>query len=362
MFKCGYLSGGLYIGPSVGEFVNINHCCYHTTENHITNTNVDLLNNSFLLENRIKAINDQPPDTCSRCVKLEKTTSTSPRIEKLKNFSNLGVVKPFVDTTEIEYIQIRLSNLCNFKCIMCNENNSHLIAKEKNKKFISLADSVYNELTNFFSTASSLKKVVIAGGEPFYDQRIIDLIKYIPSNINLIFHTNGSITDYNIFKSLEKFKKVTLSFSIDGTDNYFNYQRVNGNFDVIMENINLIKSYNLPNIEFHCTSTITCINVLNLPIFIEKTKNIFNKIEYNVLTRPEFYKINLINPELLNKLKNNITDPILKSHINYAINEKCTDDVINRFWEAANYMKINRNVDIYKMIPEIKEIIRKKNV
>lgn len=357
MFKCGYLSHGLYVSFGLGG--NVLPCCHISkTDRDLSRLPTDdLLNGPLVKRFRQTAINGEVPDICSNCVKQEKLTGHSYRLEK-KYFNNT-VVKETITEEDIRYLQIRLSNVCNFKCTICSPSYSHLIAKEYNDKnpLRVIEDSVLEDLKQKLPKMINLKFVIFGGGEPFYNSNdLIELLDYIPKTAKIAAHTNGSVFNKILLDKFNSFEESLLTFSIDGSEKYFNYQRSNGNWTEVINNVKKIKE-NYPTMRLHCDSTISCVTFPSLIDLIEKTKPLFHQTRIHFIKHPEHYQINLVNDEILNSVKNKLDDEIIIKNIQNAIDNPPSKETIDEFWKYTDYLAKNRT-NIYDYIPEIKDIIK----
>jgi len=176
---------------------------------------------------------------------------------------------------EIPTIEIKINNLCNLKCRMCNPLDStqwtdwveieEFYKKENNYLFdtvnnLNLKKKPYigsfENRDHFWKDLEKLlpflRRVEFAGGEPLmdpYHYKILDLLKPYGNNIEIKYATNGttlgikgrSIHDYWPF-----FKSIAVNVSLDGIHEVYNYIRGNSNFTEIEKNIKEIQT--MPNI------------------------------------------------------------------------------------------------------------------
>ena len=151
--------------------------------------------------------------------------------------------------TRLRQLDITLSNKCNLMC-ECNFGNSHKFKKEieyfkKNNLLdkIQYATSNYypeqtympnssesNQLNWLRNNTDKIKVLKASGGEPFYDDQIIELLNiYIYSNhardTILEFDTNGTMFNDEILKINNEFKLLNHSISIDGIEEVYEYIR-----------------------------------------------------------------------------------------------------------------------------------------
>lgn len=114
-------------------------------------------------------------------------------------------------------MEFELSNRCNLKCIMCSEENSSAIAREKfgqSEKLLPYDDAFIEQLDDFIP---HLKIAKFLGGEPFLIPiyyKIWERIIQLNPNCEMVIQTNGTILNDKI-KTLLKKGNFSISISID---------------------------------------------------------------------------------------------------------------------------------------------------
>lgn len=367
MYECGYFSHGLYIAPDYSDAVL--PCCEFSRNEPSTVTylaenpwteksKVDLLNGEYLRSLRRTAIQGKSPDICRTCVKKELITGTSPRHRTM--FSSRQV-KEWIDPTDVEYIQVKLSNICNFKCVMCNMTSSHLIAKEMNNKQVvrEVEQQKIDQLKELLPKMKNLRTIIFVGGEPLFNTGTLEeLLNYIPKSAELCFHTNGSFYNEEMLDKMYEFKEVRMLLSIDGTHEYFNYQRTGGNWNEVVENIRKTQK-NYPRMFFEVHATFTCLTAPDLPRFFEEMDKFnFSSVQTHFVDHPKHYQLNLLKQEvcedLITKLSNNKK---IVSYLKDAIKNPATKEQIDYFWTYTEYLDRKR-IKLDDHIPEVREMIR----
>lgn len=205
--------------------------------------------------------------------------------DKVKQaLDNDGVVKD-----DIVYLDLRLGNLCNLKCRMCNPWNSSQIAKEHlslkdtdkayadvwKKTFGTFPLTVLDDQQWFdhdilwdqvISLIPTLKKVYMTGGEPTL---IKNNFKFMQScleqgrkDILLFFNTNCTNLNKNFFELISQFDQVHINASMDGIGEVNEYIRSPSNWKQINENIERLAS--LPNVVLGITPTVQVYNIFDL--------------------------------------------------------------------------------------------------
>ena len=136
---------------------------------------------------------------------------------------------------KIEYLRLSVTDLCNFRCIYCMDEDG--VKKREHHDILSI-----EELTDIAEAAYKLgiKKTRLTGGEPLVRKGIVTLcenIRAVSPDIELSMTTNGSLlTEY-----AEKLKKAgldRLNISLDTLDPD-NFERITrtGRLDDVLDGI-----------------------------------------------------------------------------------------------------------------------------
>jgi organic radical activating enzyme len=134
---------------------------------------------------------------------------------------------------------MRLSNKCNFKCVMCNEDASNGIYREhimRRIEFIPMGETspyVNDEVFDYaMEHAKDLKLVYFTGGESLLMEKhylLLERLLEVNPTIKLVYDTNGSVQRYKQWDVLELWSKFTtppkVNFSIDGVGERGEYIR-----------------------------------------------------------------------------------------------------------------------------------------
>lgn len=236
---------------------------------------------------------------CDVCYKQEDLSLESSRDRfnkglEFKQYEMPEVGEDFSVPSDFQYIDIRFSNLCNFKCIMCTHEFSSQWYEDmgfslydpseyqrNNTKIINISDNILDELIPHLS---KLKRIYFAGGEPLIMKENYNLLSFLiknnPSDISLHYNTNLSTLSYqgkSYMKLWEKFKRVHLAISCDGIGKVGEYQRVGFKTKKLMKNISEIKklficsdvSDNTNKFTFGFQYTVTPINVYHIFDFMD---------------------------------------------------------------------------------------------
>lgn len=228
---------------------------------------------------------------CFRCIEQEEKYGHSDRIHHLKSDRNVwkGIYKNYTENEELNLskrsliLQVRaFGNQCNLDCYMCQPQASS-IRQDMNRKlrfdkYISF-DNPFEERTNDTPTRfidqllelePYIETVFIQGGEPLimkqqyqFLDKLIELgnAKYISLEMSTNLTVLGD-TKHNILDYIPKFKRLLINISLDGFGKYNNYIRRRSNWDIIIKNYNLLKTF--PNVRINIFSTVSLLSVLHL--------------------------------------------------------------------------------------------------
>jgi pyruvate-formate lyase-activating enzyme len=154
----------------------------------------------YLKDFQEKILSGQPPKECQGCVKQEKITGKSLRTDSLQDYNH----QRFTDSN-IDFIDYRANNICNFKCRSCEPRFSHGIANEtKNnlvlQKFHAVIDQKIVSVTDtniewIRQNLPQIKRLMLTGGEPTIIPEIrfmIERIVYDKLDVHVMITTNGS--------------------------------------------------------------------------------------------------------------------------------------------------------------------------
>ena len=288
----------------------------------------------------------------------------------IKDVSDGGFKNP--DFTKLD---LRPSNICNFKCRTCSSDYStKWIAEEKayNEKFgvphteavtISKPFGISNKSTK------NLKDIYIAGGESLYMEEMYKFLETIPNKneIKLSVHTNFSILKfkkYDVFKLLEDFQRVVFFISTDGMGELGEYIRTGSNYNKFCKNVEKLLQVEKENPtfshDFHFTSSILnvfhfwdFVSILKEKKFIKSDQQIhffpvrwptwYNSINFNMKDEiVKYYKDGLHNVES-DSLKGQI-----ENFINYVENVDMNQSMENRNVDGVDENAIKQFSQIVK--------------
>lgn len=146
-------------------------------------------------------------------------------------------------------------------------------------------------------TLPSLKRLQLAGGEPFINKALQSFLKRavelgVSQNIDLSFSTNLTFFPKEVYELFKDYKSVSLFISLDGTEKVNSYIRYPSKWSKIVENIRFVdENYHSLNLDLVNIHTVVQIyNIFNLVELSEwaseNLRNISSEIDFFPLEEP----------------------------------------------------------------------------
>ncbi len=272
--------------------------------------------------------NRQVPPSCANCAKKEKS-GRSRRMyfwDKLDYDLRMESETLDVDSTpDIRYLDFTLSNKCNLACIHCGPfvstgwtKDGKKLNKEKPEywkqepigfngvKELSFMDNLFANPEYF----RNLQWLALRGGEPLYDERCYEVLKWfvendLAKNIALDISTNATVFEDRFKEIFKEFKHIELLISIEATDELYSIIRGGKGYQWSDLEDNLEKFYAEDNIEITFAVTVMITNIFNLDKVWDWFYNNHRKRASismtNVVVNPAYLNIAHMPRELKNK-------------------------------------------------------------
>ena len=357
-----------------GKF-NVQPCCITTDNNRPYASSIDsIFNHDYLKDVRQTFMSNKiPSDICNECISNEKlqNRSNSKRTEALLedhvyHSVDFAVEEDGTMISDFQDLDIRPSNICNLKCIMCNPwysskwyedfdifTNTFLDTKDPNfvdrmKKSLTRA----NKQTDWdwlYSHSDKLKRVFIAGGEPFFMKESRNFLQHlvqtnVSSNITLEITTNATLIDNALINLLKMFKDNCITISLDGVDDINHIIRYPTDWNEYCANVDLLCN------EFNHIVFSTVVTAMNLPDvinmlnFTSQYSNIHEKHHLARCVYPEILTINSLKPIVINRFIETLNTVTIDSSYynwlqdlikNYAYNEQ-NNSMMKQYLESLD--------------------------
>ena len=243
-FYCAAPWRGLHINPR-GD---VKTCCAGNPNmlGNLNDQNIeDILQGPKLIEIRQALSKGQPHDYCSNCVRAERFGSDSERQWHNNKSPNFDYAQAGDQYHFPVIVDVRWNNTCNLSCNYCGPADSSKWAGLKNIAVNTATRHYYTDVCNFIEKHyDRVQEVALIGGEPLLLKENIKLLDAIPDDciVTVITNLSNPLQDNEIFKKLAARKRVGWSMSFDNIGSRFEYVRHGGSWDLLQENLKIIKS------------------------------------------------------------------------------------------------------------------------
>ena len=246
------------------------------------------------------------------------------------------------------YLDIRFSNICNFKCKTCWHGNSSAWFEEGSKRNASEERIIKAFTTDFdelFDYLDDVEEIYFAGGEPLIMEEHYQILEELEKrklfNIQLRYNTNFSILNFkdkDILEIWKNFNNIHVSASIDASFQLGEEIREGFNWKQFIKNRKQLLE-DAPEIYFEITPTISSLNINQLPelhqfLVNEELLNI-NHIYLNILERPSEFNI-----QRLSNIEKERTTTQLKKHIIWLTTKQASINTVNEFENLNRYLNL----------------------
>lgn len=332
-------------------------------------------------EIRQQMLAGERPPMCERCFKEEDAGIDSARVNYNRKWFRENKDYQINETPVIEYVDLRLGNLCNLRCRMCNPYSSNQWVDEWNQ-VVYKAELVPNfSLTpeeakrlasmdwptksktwdSLIEVANTIEEIYLTGGEPtlaLEQYKLFDILieKDLAKNIKLKYNTNLTNIPKRMIEYWSKFKRIQINASIDAYGDLNRYIRYPTAWVSVEKNMD--RFVQMPNVEVQLHCTVQTYNILNLHELFDwmlKYNNV--KLYLNILNHPKILNIRIL-PQELKKLAEERLQPYLdlpkvRETINYMNAEDHSGDLV-QFLDYNNTLDFLRDQNFYDLVPEFK--------
>jgi len=272
-----------------------------------------LIGNNQSRQNNI--LSQTPVASCHTCYDIEQGKRSfdviSDRKFYIRELKQVPMDTYKLNSFDLQTIDIRWTNLCNFACVYCCPEFSSKWTSELN-----VTHEVPNEAQQgkfkqyIFDNAARLKHVYLAGGEPLLMRENLELLALLDPEVNLRINTNLSKVDTRVFDRICEFKNVHWIVSAESMGAEFEYIRYGGKWQDFLDNLMHIKGLK---------HKIT----FNMLYFLLNHQSLFDTVEYfqnlgfhnnafviGALLRPDYLNIRHLPYDVLNYIKQILIDKI----------------------------------------------------
>lgn len=358
-------------------------CCRSSGVGDVTKDSLlDTWNNDNMKRIRLELLRGEKPKECDGCWRHENIGIHSKRTRNLDLEKTETAYYKFKGAEEKmlpdgtmpinpQIIEIRVNNLCNLKCRMCNPLDSsswndwtdvkeivrkhtpqtvELVEKfnlEKRPLLDTLNENFYQDLAKIIP---SLKIVEFSGGEPLTNPahyRILQMFMPYAKNIELKYDTNFLNLSYkqtNLTDIWNNFKGIKLNVSVDGIGEVYNYVRSNGDFSILKKNLDYIYSYK--NLRRLVLASATSIYNVHDMVNVTRLAASYNAAHHMCkVSFPVFLSCQVLPTSEKNKIAKDLENFITEIPKLYE-NTEIKDYMIAQYWDLIKFMQVSADPNL----------------
>jgi organic radical activating enzyme len=288
----------------------------------------DILLGSTNVSAQQHIVDNQPVSTCHTCYDLEGDKTgfniISDRIFYIRELKKVPTDTYQPGNFDLQTVDVRWTNLCNFSCVYCGPDFSSKWAAELGEYLDTPTDAQTQQFKNYiFDNAHKLKHVYLAGGEPLLmkeNEELLDLLKSTNPGVNLRINTNLSKVDTRVFEKICEFEHVHWTVSVETIEEEFEYIRHGGRWTDFLDNLNTIKkldhriSFNMLHFLLNYQSVFGCVDFLKNLGFHD------NSYIIGAMAEPFYLNIRHLPDTVLNSVKHMIQEKI-NQHPGYLLED-----------------------------------------
>jgi sulfatase maturation enzyme AslB (radical SAM superfamily) len=312
-------------------------------------------------------VNKEPAAGCHTCYELEHGKRDldiiSDRIFYIREFKRTALDLYQPGQHDLQTIDVRWTNLCNFACVYCSSEFSSRWASELNTITSTPTPQQEQQFRDYiYQNAHTLKHVYLAGGEPLLMKQNLDLLERLNPDVNLRINTNLSKVDTGVFDRVCEFKNVQWIVSVESQAAEFEYIRFGGQWQDFQDNLNHIKTlghkitFNMLWFLLNYDTVFDCVDWLQDQGFHA------NSFVIGALLGPDYLNIRHLPDDVLNLLKTKLESRIAEQpgylledsyqNMRHYIQEPIEKNLKTSFEKLA-VMDQRRGVDSSKIFTEL---------
>lgn len=378
---------------------NVYPCCTFDTKSPLGNLNTATLaqiwNSPRMRALRTRMMVGAPTAGCAKCYELDDAGGGSNRVGVLNaRFAHHApVVKETLEDGRLErfnavYLDVRFSNLCNFRCRTCGPELSSGWRKDydamNNKRPKPAVVAVDGVLAQLEPLLDSVEEIYFAGGEPLFMEEHYQLLRMLidrkRTNVRLWYNTNFSnlvFREHDVLALWREFDEVKIGASLDGMGPQGEYVRKGQDWKKVEANRERLMK-ECPKVRFHVNYTLSVLNCFHVTDFHDDwtRRGLIAADEFyiNLVQNPEYYRTQILPPRLKETLKAKYERYIagklsglgakgaplrsgLESTLQYTFESDRTD-LLPTFKSYTERLDLLRDERFAEVFPELVELLR----
>jgi hypothetical protein len=218
---------------------------------------------------------------------------------------------------------VKLSNLCNFSCAMCNpldstkiytiwsKNQTHPMVQYSMRSqpdILKRARDIFvdNKNIGFLKTVldHDIRHLKILGGEPLLDAEMLEILENLDDKkakkITLSFVTNGSVDLVSLRNRLHGFKNVIFIISLEGISELQDYVRKGSDWKFIESNIKrFIDQFGSK--DLYINHALQALTILGLPDLIRWCETHRISLNFGIVNNPDYLSLKSVPEDIKQK-------------------------------------------------------------
>lgn len=247
-----------------------------------------------------------------------------------------SVINEYRVDGQIRFLDLKLGNLCNLKCMMCGPESSSRIQSEwkKHREWFPLVeetigvDFTWPEQQSFreliLPHVANMKYVKFTGGEPMLNPYIDDILGALPDDCLVHITTNLTVLDDYKIQQLKRFKKLWISASVDAIGKLYEIIRFPGTWSTIEQNTAQVIEQ-LPLANFSFSITVSTLSILRIDETINSLKKLNTQIGLVAVDQPNYMTLNAVPDAWMQRIEQkiqNVQDTALRDQLDGMIKRR----------------------------------------
>lgn len=256
---------------------------------------------------------------CNHCWKDESAGKSSlrqeynKRLAKYTKLKNISKSSNYIAEDLPIALDLNLSNICNYKCLMCGPMYSSKIQTERKQNQVKFKSLDFllplvnydfdwpnkDKFQTFFKTVMpNIRELELKGGEPLLIKDVILAIQSVDNKklSTVALTTNGSVEFNNDFvDQLKQFQKIWLCVSVDGILEHGEYVRYGSHWPTVHNTISKLRKLN--NCTFRLSTVLQFYSSLTFPRIVDYAIDSDLDVEVLFCYTPNFLSIHSMLPK-----------------------------------------------------------------
>ena len=315
------------------------------------------------------------PETCRKCWREERAGRTSKRMHTLDRLKHiLPDTEWTAEAKPLQFLDLKLGNICNLKCRICGSWSSSQSAVEElanlapdqdpkaSFHYTMLRQGAWpRENPTFWreinQVVDHVQYIEFTGGEPFLIKEHFDLLqglvdRGLAGGIEIHYNTNGTQYPEKAMEIWRHFRLVEIALSIDDVGARFEYQRTNAVWAQVVTNIQRFQQLRAQhaNIRLQFCSTVNVFNVYYLKELADFVyAQGFDYVYWNMLHEPYYFSISTL-PDVA---KQAIADHLRSADV--------ADNIQKEFEQIIEFMMKGASLDGFNLRRELANLDRRRD-